>query len=193
MSQANRAETMAEKLAVYGRRAGFDPAMLVAAYQTSVAHRLQLLGDVFHPDLLHPARTALILMEDAGCSDDVVLTAAALTESEFPALRVAEQHVRARFGDRVAGFVAAVPAPAGRDETLLEELVALPGDVALIAVAERLDHARHLHFREPAAWPAFFEQIKAAYLPFSGRVGATLQRRLQRWSDAFEERYITRA
>ena len=193
MSQANRAETMAVKLAAYARRAGLDPAMLVSAYAMSVEHRNRVLGDVFHPDLLHPARSALILLEDAGCTDDVVLTAAALTESEFPALRLPDQGIRGSFGARVADFVAAVPVPAGRDEGLLEELVGLPHDVALIAVAERLDHARHLHFRDRSAWPGFLEQIQNAYLPLSGRVSGGLQTRLARWSQAFEDRYISRA
>jgi (p)ppGpp synthase/HD superfamily hydrolase len=193
MSQANRAQTMAVKLAAYARRAGLDPAMLVAAYEMSVAHRLAVLGDVFHPDLLHPARTALILLEDAGCTDDVVLAAATLTESEFAPLRLPDARVRAVFGDRVADLVAAVPAPAGSTETLLEELVGLPRDVALIAVAERLDHARHLHFRENGVWPSFLEQIREVYLPLAGRVSGGLQTRLSRWSGAFEERYISRA
>jgi hypothetical protein len=86
-----------------------------------------------------------------------------------------------------------VPAPAGRDEGLLEELVGLPHDVALIAVAERLDHARHLHFRDRSVWPGFLEQIQSAYLPLSGRVSSGLQTRLARWSRAFEDRYISRA
>jgi hypothetical protein len=193
MSQANRVETMAVKLAAYARRAGIDPTKLVSAYEMSVEHRFQILGDVFHPDLLHPARCALILLEDTGCTDDVMLTAAALTESEFPGLRLPDQRIRGRFGARVADFVAAVPVPAGRDETLLEELVGLPRDVALIAVAERLDHARHLHFRDRSVWPGFLEQIQNAYLPLSGRVSGRLQTRLARWSQAFEDRYISRA
>src|SRR5687767_10021583 len=104
MSQANRAETMAVKLAAYARRQGIDPQVMVSAYEMSVAHRRDTLGDIFHPDLLHPARTALILLEDAGCTDDVVLTAATLTESEFPALRLPDERIRASFGERVGDF-----------------------------------------------------------------------------------------
>ncbi|MGQ0560840.1 MAG: hypothetical protein ACT443_03085 [Gemmatimonadota bacterium] len=184
---------MAVKLAAYARRAALDPAVLIAAYQLSVAHRLGVLGDVFHFDLLHPARTALILLEDAGCTDDVVLTAATLTESELPELRVAEAEVRAAFGERVAGLAASVPRPADAGEALLEQLVSVPHDVALIAVAERLDHARHLHFREPALWRPCHAQIEHVYVPFSPRVSTALETRLARWSAAFERRYIPTA
>jgi hypothetical protein len=76
---------------------------------------------------------------------------------------------------------------------LLEALVTAPHDVGLIAVAERLDHARHLHFREPALWRPFFQQITDAYLPFSDRVSGQMAVRLARWSGAFEKRLLSGA
>lgn len=184
---------MAVKLAAYARRAGILPDMLVAAYRVGVERRLHVLGDIFHPELLHPARTALILIEDAGCSDDAVLAAATLVESEFPELRVAVPEIRGAFGEQVADLVASVPDPAAAGEALLEELVLTPRDVGLIAVAERLDHARHLHFRSPALWRPFFAQISNAYLPFSGRVSRPLETRLAHWSVAFAEKRLSEA
>jgi len=190
MSQDNRAETMAAKLGAYAQRAGAEPETIVAAYRMAVTLRLDALGDVFHPDLLHPARTALVLIEDTGCTDVNLLAAAALSETEYPDLQVDAGRIRARFGDEVAAAVAAVPQPRDHSDELLELLVMLPRDVALITVAERLDHARHLHFREPAVWPSFFAQIVDAYLPFSGRVNAALEARLARWAAAFERRRL---
>ena len=190
MSQENRTETMAVKLAAYARRVGIVPDVLVAAYWMSVERRMKVLHDVFHPELLHPARTVLILIEDAGCTDDVLLTAGALTDSEYGGMQPSDREIRSAFGDRVAELVTSVPRPGEFREGLLEALVIAPHDVGLIAVAERLDHARHLHFREEALWRPFFSQISDAYLPFSARVSDPLQVRLERWSGAFEKRLL---
>ena len=184
---------MAVKLAAYARRVGIVPDVLVAAYERSIERRMKLLRDVFHPELLHPARTALILIEDAGCTDDVVLTAAALVDSEYAGMQLTDREIRAAFGERVADLVAAVPRPGEERAGLLEALVIAPQDVGLIAVAERLDHARHLHFRDPGLWRPFLAQITDAYLPFSGRVSAPLGVRLDRWRGAFEKRLLAGA
>lgn len=182
---------MAAKLAVYGARAGVPDESLLRAYQIAVAQRLATLRDVFHPDLLHPARTALILLEDVRCTDQAVLTAAALCESEFAAMRVAAVDVNS-FGSSVARLVLSVPAPDEAGESLAERLVTAPDDVALIAVAERLDHARHLHFRNIAYWPGFFSQITEIYLPVAARVSNELHARLTRWATAFQKRHLSR-
>ena len=188
MSEQNRAETMAVKLAAYAQRSGAEAAPIVAAYELSVARRLETLGNVFHPDLLHPARNALILIQDVGCSSSFVLTAAVLSETEFPAMRIKPEEVLGTFGGVIAELVNAVPRPDAERELLLEALVTAPYDVALIAVAERLDHARHLHFRDPAVWPSFFRQIVDVYLPAATRVSERLEVRLAHWSQAFERR-----
>lgn len=182
---------MATKVAAYADRAGVAAdgvGAIVSAYGAAVELRLSVLGDIFHPDLLHPARSILILIEDARCTDEGVLTAAALTETEFPALRMSSEQIQSNFGDGVADRVTAVPCPVESPDNLLETLVLLPDEVALIAVAERLDHARHLHFRDPVLWSAFFAQITDVYLPFSGRVNRTLEGRLARWVGAFAKR-----
>ena len=179
---------MAVKLAAYAQRSGAEAAPIVAAYELSVARRLETLGNVFHPDLLHPARNALILIQDVGCSSSSILTAAVLSETEFPAMRIQPEEVVGRFGGVIAELVNAVPRPDAERELLLEALVTAPYDVALIAVAERLDHARHLHFRDPAVWPSFFRQIVDVYLPAATRVSERLEVRLAHWSQAFERR-----
>ena len=182
---------MALKLAAYARRVGIVPDVLVSAYRMSIDRRMKVLHDVFHPELLHPARTVLILIEDAGCTDDVLLTAAALVDSEYGGMQLSDVEIRSAFGDRVADLVTGVPAPGEVREGLLEELVIAPHSVGLIAVAERLDHARHLHFRDEALWRPFFTQISNAYLPFSARVSDPLKGRLERWSGVFEKRLLS--
>jgi len=182
---------MAVKLAAYAQRAGVAPPLLLHAYELAVERRLAVLRDVFHPDTLHPARTALILLEDVSCTDADVLAAGALTETEYPTLRFAATELDDRLGRRIAGLVEAVPVPAIARDALAEELVVLPNDVALMALAERLDHARHLHFREAAVWPAFHSEIREIYLPLADRVHERLAERLARWADSFERRFLS--
>lgn len=182
---------MGAKLAAYASHAGVAPQTIEAAYEKHVARRLDFLGDVFHPELLHPARTVLVLLADTGVRDAFVLTAAALLESEHRELRLSLEEIDHAFGGRIAELVASVPTPAAAGEALLEELLMLPRDVALITVAERLDHARHLHFRDPSEWRAFHRQISETYLPFSGRVSEALSARLSRWEHAFRQKHLS--
>jgi (p)ppGpp synthase/HD superfamily hydrolase len=182
---------MAAKLHAYAQRRSVPPASILDAYESAISVRLPVLGDVFHPDLLHPARTILILLEDAECTDPQVLTAAALVESEYASMRLDEKTITDHFGAAVAGLVSSVPRPDQPNDELLEELVTSNYDVGLIAVAERLDHARHLRFRDQELWQPFFEQITSVYLPFSSRVNARLSTRLERWATGFARQVVT--
>jgi (p)ppGpp synthase/HD superfamily hydrolase len=180
---------MAAKLTAYAARAGVaDVALVADAYHIAMQPRLRYLASVFHPDMLHPARTALILLENAGCTDARVLAAAQVTETLTSAMRVPSRDIAMALGDQVAELALAVPDPAAREETLVEELVTADEDVALIAVAERLDHARHLHMRDAAGWPAYFRQTVSVYLPLAERVNEELFLRFQRWANAFQRR-----
>ena len=166
---------MANKLGVYAERAGVNSAPLVDAYFAAVLPRVRAFGDVFHPDVLHPARTALILLQDTTIRDSESLATAILTESEYPELRLSRR----------------VPTPLdGDDEWLMEELVAAPDDVAEIALAERLDHARHLRFRDSGLWRPFFQQCETVYLPIARRVSPELAVRFERWALSFERRQL---
>jgi (p)ppGpp synthase/HD superfamily hydrolase len=180
---------MGEKLAVYATRARVDDVDLVTdAFHLAMQPRLQQLPDVFHPDMLHPARTALVLMENAQCRSSVVLAAAQLTESLLPELRLPAQDI-ATLGTEVRRLAEAVPDPLGLEAgELLETLVTAEADVALIAVAERLDHARHLHMRSPSSWRGYYEQTVGIYLPLAQRVHEDLFARLERWARSFQRK-----
>lgn len=181
---------MAHKLAVYGTRAGVaDVGLLTDAFFLAVRPRLNRLHQVFHIDVLHPARTALILIEHAFCRDARVLAAAALTETFDAALRTPRDEMQA-LGEDVVRLADAVPAPEGEDEALLERLLVAEPDVASIAVAERLDHARHLHMRDEALWPSYFQQTVRVYLPVAQRVAPEVHLRFERWAHAFERRLV---
>jgi hypothetical protein len=188
VSRANRVETMAEKLMVYARRAGVaDVALIENAYWAAMQSRLDYFSDVFHHDMLHPARTALILIEQAGCRSGVLVAAGEFTETLFEAVRVPDHVVRS-VNEEVWQTLAAVPNPLDDGESIVEKLVTADREVALVAVAERLDHARHLHMRERSAWPSFFEQVLTVYLPVARRVDENLFARFERWANAFQKR-----
>lgn len=178
---------MAEKLAVYARRAGVDDVALVEdAYWASVKPRVEYFGNVFDFDVLHPARTALILIELTSCTKAEVIAAAQLVETHFADLRLAS----ANLPTAVLGLAASVPNPLDIDDNgaLLETLVTGDDDVALIAVAERLDHARHLHMRDSSQWSTFYQQVRSVYLPLAERLHPGLHARFNRWATAFGRR-----
>jgi (p)ppGpp synthase/HD superfamily hydrolase len=187
VSQQNRAETMAQKLVTYAGRAGIgDVALIEQAYWIAVSPRVEYFGNVFDFDVLHPARTALIIIELAGCRSADVIAAAQLTESYLPDLAGKTSDA---LPVQVNQIAAAVPNPLDLETAeLVEALVTADDDVALIAVAERLDHARHLHMRDPSGWRPFYQQVLTAYLPVAERVHPELHARFYRWATAFERR-----
>ncbi|MEJ2679722.1 MAG: hypothetical protein P8174_11725, partial [Gemmatimonadota bacterium] len=67
--------------------AGEGVSRVLDAYREAMAPRVAALED-HHPDFLHPARTVLVLLLDAGVRDAVLLSAAAFCESHRPALAV---------------------------------------------------------------------------------------------------------
>lgn len=156
---------------------GADALRVLDANAAALCHRLDTLQDEAHHDLLHPSRTLLILMDDCGVADAALLEAAASVESEFADLRIPPRNALA----------STVPT-AG--DTLLEALVVTSADIRLVALAERLDHARHLHLRDPALWPAFHESLCATYRPIAHRTQARLARRYDWWCDTFPRRFL---
>jgi hypothetical protein len=160
----------ARVLDTWQRLAGVPaPSSLVAALNAALARRAGL--DDHHPWLLHPARTALILLDDCAEVTESILEMAVGVDS-----MVSEWHDR-------AGPAAAVPVPASPEESerLLERLVAAPRRIRLVACAERLDHARHLHMVPHPAPAEFRAQIESTYLPVAERTEPMLARRLDRW------------
>lgn len=134
--------------------------------------------------LLHPGRTVLILWQDCGVRDAGELAAAALTESQDLELRARLQRFPA---PEVVALVQAIPSPAEAGDRLLEDLLALDVRGARIAVAERLDHLRHVHLGERAGWRDQYALATEVYLPLARRTHPALARRLNRWAELFEQ------
>ncbi len=197
-----RAGAMGARVAATARRLGVDPdgrELLATAFDVAMAPRTAAGLDDHHPDYLHPARTALILMDDAHLADPAALAAAILTESRDPGLR-AEPTAIARLGPDVMALAAEVAAlgdaserAAGTDGAgLLERLVLATAPARLIALAERLDHARHLHLRDPTEWAPYHATTCEGFGPAASRSHPTLERRFRWWCRTFSERYLDR-
>ena len=184
-----RARAMAARLADTAARLGVDRDgrdLIARAFEAGMAPRIDAGLDDHHPDFLHTARTALILMDDTGAADPATLAAALVTETREADLRMEEDEVR-RLGEDVAALAAAVPDPAA--EGLIERLVTADPALRLVALAERLDHARHLHLRDPGEWAAYHALTCAAYAPVAGRAHPVLERRFTHWCRTFARRF----
>jgi (p)ppGpp synthase/HD superfamily hydrolase len=189
-----RAAAMAQRVreaAVHAGTAEVDAARLGLLLEAAVAAREPDVPEPDHPDYLHPARSALILMMDAGVADAELLAAAMLFDSR-PGRPCRLSGLAREFGAETDALLRAVPAPHEAEDAgaLLEALVTAPAGAALAASAERLDHARHLHLRAREEWAAFHALAEAAYAPAAGRAHPALARRWARWTDMFRSRWL---
>jgi len=158
------------------------------AHAVAMEPRVAALDDDHHPLYLHPGRSVLVLLRDVGCTEGAVLCAAALTESEDDAFRIALPIIGEAVGPGVAALVEAVPRPG--DESLAEKLVTASENVRLTALAERLDHLRHTHLRDADhAWRRrIHEEALAVYLPVAHRTHPRLAQRYDHWCRTFARR-----
>ena len=182
---------MAARLTDTFIRSGFssiDVDRVLRAYWLALEHRRGLPED--HPMALHPARTVLILFHDCGIHDAVMLSAAAVIDSTVPRRSVPVDVVAAELGERAAELRTAVPVPERAGEELLEQLLIAEPAAQLIALAERLDFARHLHLLPEENWLREHELIRSVYLPLALRADPMLARRFSRWADSFGRRRL---
>jgi len=159
------------------------------ALELAMDLRRSILSDDHDPAYLHPGRTVLILLQDTPERDPEHLAAAALVESENPVLRVATSIVQTMVGQQVAKIMTGVPCPPG--EELLEGLLEAPPAWARIALAERLDHLRHLHLVEdPAQRVRLHREAEEVYAPLARRLDPVLARRYAWWCGMFGRRHL---
>lgn len=190
MTPSPRAEAMAASVTARCERHGF-PAHEVGrvqhALRLAMEPREAALDDDHDPAFLHPGRVALILLGDVETAPPLTVTVGILVESRDPSLRAASARVVEAFGREVADARASVPAPGASD--LAEQLVTLSPEVALAALAERLDHLRHEHLREPVTpWTTLIEEVSDTWLPVAERVSEPLARRYHHWLRTFRRR-----
>jgi hypothetical protein len=111
-----------------------------------------------------------------------------LHESCDAELRVTSARVAELVGPSLAAAIESIPLPG--DENMIERLVALGPGVSLAALAERLDHLRHLHLRADRmdSWADIHDEVLRAWLPFAQRVHPLLTRRYAHWARTFAAR-----
>lgn len=183
---------MARRLGRTAGRLGIDDdgqALIRSAFDIGMRKRRARPLDDHHPDYLHPSRTALILMDDARVSAVTVLAAALVVETRDAELAPSAGEV-AGLGAEIAAVAAAVPDPGREGERLLEALLVAPLDARLVALAERLDHARHLHLRDRGEWTAYHATTCSVYTPVAQRTEIALAGRLAWWCTTFERRFL---
>lgn len=168
--------------------------LLAIAFDAAMAPRIAAGLDDHHPDYLHPARNALILLDDTHVADAATLAAAILTETRDPGLRVDPASI-GRLGADVVALAEEVAALGCGTDTAdgagpLERLVLATAPARLIALAERLDHARHLHLRDPIEWGPYHAITCDRFGPAASRAHPTLERRFRWWCRTFSERYL---
>lgn len=187
---------------------GPGTARLERGLDLAMAPRLALLADDHDPRLLHPGRTVILLLQDTPERDPLVLTAAALLESDDGGLRVSYEAIQNVAGQEVASIIDRIPVPSGggpvdpegspetghRDDTrhlLLEALLDLPVPLARVALAERLDHLRHLHLEgDMGRRRRLHREAEEVYAPLAPRVDPVLGRRYEWWCRMFARRHL---
>jgi (p)ppGpp synthase/HD superfamily hydrolase len=162
--------------------------LLASAYDAARRHREAHLDDDHDPHYLHPGRTALILMLDTGEADPIVLAAAALAETQRPELAAPDEDVwngaegtaREALG-RALELRGRVPSPSAED--LVERLVVAEPALRRVAVAERLDHARHAHmWLEGRGDALLLDEVERVYEAVAERTHPRLAQRFERWA-----------
>ena len=192
MSAGDRVDAMLRRVARTLHAAGIDDAealdvrdLLAAALE----HRRTILLDDEHFDTLHPARTILILLDDLHERDASALAAAVLVDTIRPELAPPPHVARAGASDDALAVAADVPQPDAED--LLERLVTADPRALRVALAERLDHARHLHLRDRTEWQEQHRLTCAVYSAVAEREGV-LANRYEWWCAMFERELLGR-
>ena len=188
MSLGDRITAMADRLAREAIRAGIsdNDADRVRRIFIDVAEaRASRLDSREHTDVLHTARTALILLEDADAPD--LLAPAVALDTRDPHLMPGldglplDAHERALIDEVIAAV---------SSDIALEELLAAELPVRLLAVSEALDHARHLHLRPTSGWRDCHDRACTVFLPIASRTHPALARRFDWWCNMFRNRYL---
>ena len=172
------------------------------AHTVATQPRDAALDDDHDPRYLHPGRSALILMLDLELLDPVALGIALWHDSEDPDLApepedleldemvmmpTPDLSIRATI-ESVLELRASLPCHG--DEELAAKLVVLDHELACAALAERLDHLRHLHLQpvDPAAREVWRE-ARDVWSPMAERTHPDLARRYEWWTRKFAGRY----
>jgi (p)ppGpp synthase/HD superfamily hydrolase len=195
LGRRERADAMADRLRRTAGWRGLSPDQanrLADCFLAAMRRRAAAIGDEHDPAYLHPARTALILLDDVGMQDADVLYAAVVHDAARPGLAMRSDDLRDLAGDRAADIIDRLPNPDADADTIMETLVTLPAGVLALYLASQLDLARHLHLGDPAGWTAGHARVTASLIPLAHRCNPLLAKRFERWAGAFRRRFLGR-
>jgi len=190
LGHTDRAGSMAAKLRNTAEWAGLsspDARQLADVFLVGMERRAGVIAED-HPDYLHTARTALILLVDAEVRQQPVLLAALLRDSERPDLELDDETVLQAAGASAAAVLAELPRRDQPESEQLEALVTASPLALTLHIAERLDHLRHLHLGPRERWDAGYAEAIESLLPLADRCHPALARRISRWAGAFRRR-----
>ena len=191
----SRWEQMADRVDRIAAGAGVDRLgrdLIGKAIEAAMSPRLAAIDDDHDPDYLHPGRTAVVLLDDVGMADSVALAAACLLDTRRDRLELSDREVTEHVSPAVTAFRSAVPRSGS--VTLLEDLLASEPNVALVALAERLDQVRHAHlWGDLSEARAAHQEVAEVYLKMAERAHARLAARYSSWCRAFGEGYLKKA
>jgi len=169
--------------------AGLD--RMAGALTEALGHRQDRLTDDHDPALLHPARTALILLRDADEADPSLLAAGILLETRRPELATAPSTWARLLDDEGMAVLQGAPRPDAAE--LAEALVVRAPGTCGVSLAEHLDHLRHLHMETrgpelPDDARRRWDEVQRIWLPVAERTHAGLARRYRHWVRVFGRR-----
>ncbi len=203
ITDTTRAIRMGQRLLRTAESKGGDTPLfdwLHFAHDLATAPRTERFDDDHEPTYLHPGRSALILMMDLDLLGSVPLGLALWHDSEDASLEPNPEAIGQALDQRdapaaIAGIVDQVlelsaTLPRSGDEDLAERLVVLDHAIVCAALAERLDHLRHLHLRDidnhaRDTW----REARDVWLPVAQRTHPELARRYAWWTRKFTARY----
>jgi len=191
---APRAEAMANSVVTTALRKGVlphDVDLLRRGLAVAMEPRFARIDDDHHPAFLHPGRTALILLHDVAPVPVQAIRTAVLLESRDAEYAPARELVLELLAESEGAAWAALAdlVRVREAESLTERLVTLPPELLLAALAERLDHLRHEHLREPrTSWPDLVEETERLWAPLAERTSPALARRYRHWLRTFRRR-----
>lgn len=195
LGRRERADAMADRLR---RTAGWrglsssDASRLADCFLAAMRKRVSAIRDDHDPAYLHPARVALILLDDVGLDDPDVLCAAVLHDAARPDLAMPIDSVRSMAGEGAAAILEMLPSSGSDPAAMMETIVTLPWKVLALYLASQLDVARHLHLGDPEMWAGGHTRVVESLIPLAHRCHALLARRFERWAGAFRRRFLGR-
>ena len=187
------------------RLAGLDPEVAVLLTQAIEFAEIEHDGqfrkshddtpDHQDPYLIHPLRTALILLDELNITDTTALAAAILHDVvEDGNSKPTIGDIAVKFGDQIAAAVNSLSKTEKNTRVLqgslqqyYVDLEKAPLHVRLVKLADRLDNAREcLMVLDPRFQFRYFRETRKLYLPLAKKTSSYFERQLAELCDQLE-------